>query len=505
MNVSRVDVLICGAGAAGLTLAIDLARRGVASRLIERSSAPFHGSRGKGLQPRTLEVFDDLGMVDRIHALGGPYPAPRAWRDDGSYVDTPMAADAIATPTEPYGMPWMAPQFITERIMRDRLAEFGERPHFGCELIAMQQDAQGVTATLASAAGQETVRARYLVGADGGRSFVRQALGIGFPGKTMDIRGLVADVTLEGLDRGAWHRFNDNSMQRQIGLCPLAGTDLFQIQAPVPLEGEPDLSPEGLNAMVAERTGRDDIRVGAVAWASVFRMNARLADRYRVDRVFLIGDAAHTHPPTGGQGLNTSVQDAYNLGWKLAAVLAGAPDALLDSYAEERRPVAESVLGLSTRLLDAAKHGDSRRGREVRQLDLGYVGSSLTLQAPARSHALRAGDRAPDAPIHRASGTQARLFDLFRGPHWTLLGNAVDRDAIPAHPQLRMHVFGDHGDVVDTHGYVRDGYVLEPGTWVLVRPDGYVAGFATATDTDALVTYLQQVGAADGIEALACG
>jgi 2-polyprenyl-6-methoxyphenol hydroxylase-like FAD-dependent oxidoreductase len=494
MAVSNIDVLICGAGAAGLTLAIDLARRGVAFRLIEKSDVPFHGSRGKGLQPRTLEVFDDLGIVDRIHALGGPYPAQRAWRDDGSHVDAPLVEDAVATPAEPYGVPWMAPQFITERVMRDRLAEFGKRPQFGCELVALQQDAHGVTATLASAAGQETVRARYLVGADGGRSFVRQALDIGFPGKTMDIRGLVADVALDGLGRDAWHRFNESSMQRQIGFCPLAGTDLFQIQAPVPLEGDADLSSEGLNAMVAERTGRDDIRVGTVAWASVFRMNARLADRYRIDRALLIGDAAHTHPPTGGQGLNTSVQDAYNLGWKLAAVLAGAPDALLDSYEEERRPVAESVLGLSTRLLDAAKRGDSRRGREVRQLDLGYTASSLALEGSARSHDLRAGDRAPDAPIHRASGTPARLFDLFRGSHWTLLGNAVDRDTIPAHPQLRVHVFGPRGDVVDTQGYVREGYGLEPGSWALVRADGYVAGFVTAEHRGLLMAYLQRMG-----------
>jgi hypothetical protein len=160
---------------------------------------------------------------------------------------------------------------------------------------------------------------------------------------------------------------------------------------------------------------------------------------------------------------------------------------------------------MSTRLLDAARKGDYRRGRDARQLDLGYAGSSLALEGSVRSHALQAGDRAPDAPIHRASGTQARLFDLFRGPHWTLLGNAVDRDAIPAHPQLRVHLFGERGDVVDTQGYAREGYGLEPGSWVLVRPDGYVAGFATATNIDTLVAYLQRVGVAVGAEALAYG
>jgi 2-polyprenyl-6-methoxyphenol hydroxylase-like FAD-dependent oxidoreductase len=183
---------------------------------------------------------------------------------------------------------------------------------------------------------------------------VRHTLNIGFPGETLGVRALVADVRLEGLDRLAWHRFQIGSPATQFMVCPLAGTDLFQLQGPVPLEGDIDLSPAALTELIARRTGRSDIVVHAVSWASVYSMNARLADRYRVGRVFLAGDAAHTHPPTGGQGLNTSVQDAYNLGWKLAAVIAGASAALLDTYEEERRPIAAGMLGLATRLLGEA-------------------------------------------------------------------------------------------------------------------------------------------------------
>jgi FAD binding domain len=256
---------------------------------------------------------------------------------------------------------------------------------------------------------------RYLIGSDGGRSFVRHTLGIEFPGKTLGVRAVVADIVLTGLGREAWHRFHDGAMDRQMALCPLAGTELFQLQAPIPLEGDVDLSAAGLTAMVADRTGRDDIRVQSVHWASAYTMNARLADRYRLSRMFLIGDAAHTHPPTGGQGLNTSVQDAYNLGWKLEAVIGGARDALLDSYEEERRPIAADMLGLATKLLDAAKRGELRRGRDVQQLDLGYPWSSLALEKPARSR-LIAGDRAPDAPIRGSAGQPMRLFELFKGP-----------------------------------------------------------------------------------------
>ena len=210
--------------------------------------------------------------------------------------------------------------------------------------------------------------------------------------------------------------------------------------------------------------------------------------------MFLAGDAAHIHPPTGGQGLNTSVQDAYNLGWKLAAVCAGAPDALLDSYEEERRPVAASMLGLATQLLDAAKQGDIRRGREVHQLDLGYPESSLALEEPRRDGTLLAGDRAPDAPVCGAAGQPRRLFDLFHGTHWTLLGYEADRAIVAPRQALRIHTIGARGDFVDAEGHFRDAFALSPGDWLLVRPDGYVGAIVASTRIEALEMYFQQCG-----------
>lgn len=482
----NTDVLICGAGAAGLTLAIELARRGVAFRLVEKMAGPFQGSRGKGIQPRSQEVFEDLGILDRLVAAGGWYPRLRKYRDDGGHDETDVAAPAPAVPSEPYRLPLMVPQFLTEAVMRERLVELGHRPHYGHELIAFEPDAEGVIARIATGEAEETVRARYLVGADGGRSFIRRTLGIDFTGKTLELRAMVADVVLTGLDREAWHQFNDSDMARWISVCPLMGTDLFQLQVPVPSEGEIDLSAAGLDAMARARTGRDDIAVHSVSWASVYGMNARLAERYRDGRVFLAGDAAHVHPPTGGQGLNTSVQDAYNLGWKLAAVLEGAPEALLDSYEAERRPIAAFMLGLSTKLLDNARQGDHRRGREVQQLDLGYRGSSLAPAAPSRAGKLSPGDRAPDAPMLGAGGQARRLFDLFRGTHWTLLGYHADRATAPQRANLHVHVIGPAGDLRDEDGHFRDAYAPSAGDWVLVRPDGYVAAIAAAHEIDAL-------------------
>jgi hypothetical protein len=390
----------------------------------------------------------------------------------------------------------LVPQFLTESVMRERLAELGHRVEYGCELVGVEQDQDCVTARIAAQAGDQTVHARYLVGADGGRSFVRAALGIGFPGKTLGVRAVVADVFLTGLERDAWHRFNEGSMERQLSLCPLAGTDLFQVQAPVALEGDVDLTAAGLAAMVAERTGRDDMRVHSVSWASAYTMNARLADRYRDGRVFLVGDAAHIHPPTGGQGLNTSVQDAYNLGWKLAAVSAGASDELLDSYEEERRPIAGDMLGLSTRLLDEMKRGELRRGREVQQLDIGYPESSLAMECPERSAGLLPGDRAPDAPIRRATGHSTRVFELFRGTHWTLLGYDVERDKVAPRAGLRIHTFGARGDVIDDGGHFRDAYAPQSGDWVLVRPDGYVGAIVASDRIESLERYFRIGGLA---------
>jgi hypothetical protein len=334
------------------------------------------------------------------------------------------------------------------------------------------------------------VRSRYLVGADGGRSLVRHVLGIDFPGETLGVRAIVADVELEGISRDAWHRFNPGA--RQISLCPLEGTPLFQVQGPVPLEGDVDLSPAGLTALVTERTGRP-IVIRSVIWASAYSMNARLADRYQVGRVFLAGDAAHTHPPTGGQGLNTSVQDGYNLGWKLAAVLRGAPERLLATYEAERRPIAAGMLGMATRLLDEGRRGPMRRGRETRQLDLGYAGSSLSLRMGERDGP-QAGDRAPDAPLRGAAGQPIRLFTLLRGAHWTLLGYETHQPVFAPLPGLRCHIIGQHGDLMDDGGHFRDAYAPSPGEWILVRPDGYIGAIVGSDNLSALERYLAEMG-----------
>ncbi|MYM23396.1 FAD-binding protein [Duganella sp. FT135W] len=488
----HTDILICGAGAAGLTLAIDLARRNVDFILIDQVSEPFGGSRGKGIQSRTLEIFEALDMADRMIAAGGRYPSQRHYAADGSYRDEVSVAATAATPSEPYGEPLMLPQHLTEGILRERLAELGHTPHYGHALLGFEQDGGGVTAHVSSSEGKIAIRARYLVGADGGRSFVRKTLGVDFPGESLGARAVVADLTLSGLTREVWHRWGKGT--GQISLCPLQGTTLFQLQMPIPLEGEFDLSDASISAAITDRTGCDGIEVHAVHWRSDYAMSARLATRYRVGRAFLAGDAAHVHPPTGGQGLNTSVQDAWNLGWKLAAVLRGADDALLDTYEEERREVAAEMLGMSTRLLDAARErGDLRRGREQQQLDLGYPASSLSLDERGDDALLRAGYRAPDAPMRGAGGQPCRLFSLLKSGDWIMLRyEASGSPAFTPRRGLRIITIGEHAALRDHQGHLRTAYGLTPGDIALLRPDGYLAALTHDEHSPALAAYIEQ-------------
>ncbi|MGW3092659.1 FAD-dependent oxidoreductase [Streptomyces sp. NPDC001102] len=465
------DVVIVGAGPTGLALRVDLARRGVDALVVEKADGLFPGSRGKGLQPRTMEVLEDLGVMEAILAAGGPYPVGMIWRD-GERVGEHRMFDPQevkeATADSAFTEPWMVPQWRTQEILFARLQELGGRVEFGREAVGLDQDEDGVTVRFA--AGPE-VRARYAVAADGGRSAVRRALGVEMTGETVDPNpALVADVTVSGLDRDHWHMFPQaaDGGDGFLAICPLAGTEEFQLVAGFPEGTVVDVSVEGVRKVAAARSHLAPEDITEVRWASDFRPRMALADRFRQGRVFLAGDAAHIHTPAGGQGLNTSVQDAYNLGWKLGAVIAGsAPAALLDTYEEERRPIAADMLGLTA----GVHRGEVRRGAATVQLGLGYRESSLAQDTRPAGTPLRAGDRAPDGTLDGV-----RLHDAFRGPHWTLVAVGV---AAPEVPKAVRVAAGQ-----EQPSYGRGLF--------LVRPDGYVGW---AGDTAAgLAGYLARVG-----------
>ncbi len=458
-----MNVLVAGAGPTGLTLAIELARRGVGVRLIEKSAEHFDGSRGDGLQPRTLEVFDDLGVIDEVLEQGIPLPVMRI-SIGGRFVDERRMAEPVdPTPDIPYPNAHMLGQSRTEAILRKRLADFGVEVELSTELVGFRQTDDQVIAELSTG---ETVTADYLVGADGGRSFVRKTLGIAFEGSTDEsIRMLLGDVSADGLDHsyGYWFAGADNPMEG-IALTPLSGGDQFQFGTPLD-DDQLDPTLETLQELVDRYAGPGVAKLRNLTWSTVWRPNVRLAERFRVGRVFIAGDAAHVHPPTGGQGLNTGVQDAYNLGWKLA----DGREEVLATYETERRTNAARVLGISDDLMQKHLDGDEtamERGENTRQLDVSY-------RDPADTAALASGDRAPDSPVVDAYGNKLRLFDLFRGPHETLLRFAPATTSDHPHAANVVRTAGTPDAYVSPEAF--EFYHAKDGDEILIRPDGYLA------------------------------
>ncbi|WIM98103.1 FAD-dependent monooxygenase [Actinoplanes oblitus] len=456
--------IIVGAGPTGLTVARQLQRLGAPFRILERSAQPFTGSRGKGLQPRTLEVLDDLGLIDRFRAAGDDYPEMLVHRPDGR--TTAWRMDELHDPTDavPYPNLFMVPQWRTSELLAE-----GVPVEFGVGVEALEQDSGGVRVALDTG---ETLTARYVVGADGGRSTVRRALGVEFLGSTHEEeRLLIADVRLSGLDRSSWHIWPGEPAFR-LGLCPLPGGDWWQLTAP-----PTDTPIEQLVASVDPT-----ITISEIGWTSQWRANIRMASRFRVGNVFLAGDAAHVHSPAGGQGLNTGIQDGYNLGWKLAT----GDDTLLDTYEAERLPVTADVLGISTDLhrrhVDNADDAMRRDDPILRQLSLNYRGGPLAAEHRTTPGLVRAGDRAPDASL---TGGR-RIFDLLRGGHATLLAFGFDGTL----PALPPNVRAEQLPPSETSAW--SAYDIHEPTLLAIRPDNYV-GCATQDPQD-ITDYLKLIG-----------
>lgn len=491
-----------GAGPTGLTLACDLARRGAAVRVIDRAAEFPAGSRGKGLSARTLEVLDDLGVIDQLLASGVTRMTHRKYQGAEVVAEADPRGEQVPGPEVPYPSGLMIPQWRVEQILRERLTGFGVHVEPGAGLTGFRQDGDGVTAT----AGDSEIRARYLAGCDGGHSTVRKSLGLAMRGETPDLQRMaVGDVEVDGLSRDAWHQWF--SADGVIMLCPLPGTTAFQVQASHELDAdgsplEPTL--ERFQRTFDRVAGVPGVRLSNLTWRSSYRVNVRMTDRLRSGRVFLAGDSAHVHPIAGGLGMNSGIQDAYNLGWKLGLVAAGqATDALLDTYEDERLPVASWLLGITSErlgvILDAVKEKgggvDAGASPELSQLSLGYPWSRLSRQAAPRPGGAQAGDRAPDAPLRGAAGERRRLFDLFRGPHFTLLG--LGERCAPAIAAtgtrggiVRPFLIG-RGGLADDGGHVARAYGTD--ALVLVRPDGYIGLVAAPEQAASVTEYLRSL------------
>ena len=516
----QIPILIVGGGPAGVCAALALARQSIDVRLIEQSPQASPGSRAKGVQPRTLEMFEALGVLDEVLASGGPFPRWRSYRAgkvawEKSIYQLLGIGEPVPDPAVPYPQTWMIPQWRTEEILRRELSRRGVEVEYGSALTALDQDDDGVTATIHRAGDTERVRAAYVIAADGAASAARKLLGVAFDGITRDAeRFVIADVRTADLDRTYWHNWSDPAdPAARVSICPLPATDMFQYVAPLlPGEPAPELTLATVQRLFDERSEGVVARFSDSPWIILHRTNERLASRFRIGRVFLVGDAAHAIPAAGGQGMNTAVQDSHNLAWKLAAVLRGAPDDLLASYEEERRPI-------SARLL-AVGNGTEENGEapDIFQLRNNYRDRSLSEDFRREPGRVRAGDRAPDAPLHLPEAS--RLFELIRQADLTVLtfgDDAAARSgivaaggarirlvpvvALPRAPELR-EVGGVAQVNVDrdspaTAEIVRAIYDVAPGEEVafLLRPDGYIGLVADSQIGKRLEAYLSRIAA----------
>jgi 2-polyprenyl-6-methoxyphenol hydroxylase-like FAD-dependent oxidoreductase len=485
--MNQTTVLIVGAGPVGLTLGCELARRNVLFRIIERSPVPQHGSRAKALQPRSLEIFNDLGIAGDLMQAGRTELPFRKFNGNQLIGET----DRSIFPRDDtrYPKTLLLPQITVEAALRAKLEELGGTIEWATELADFILTDTGVQCRLANPDGTEEVAFTYMVACDGGKSSTRKKLGINFAGETHENQQLwVGDVEVEGLTPDAWYNWLSPKFGLAFALFPFKDSNSWQVQAVMPPAEDGSLplpTLESFNQLFKERTQMDGITFTASTWQSIYRVNVRRAEKYRVGNAFIAGDAGHVHSIAGGMGMNTGIQDAYNLGWKLAAVINGqASPLLLDTYGAERIPIADWLLKTTSErqrvmFSEAAKGSglESMATNDTTQLNLNYRGSSLNRKGQITQNGLQAGDRAPDAHL----GDGSWLSDQFRGTQWKLLvfGNDVS-SAING--QVKV-IKGDDEAIIKAYGL--------PDGMVLIRPDGYVA--LITADEDDVDQYLQRL------------
>jgi 2-polyprenyl-6-methoxyphenol hydroxylase-like FAD-dependent oxidoreductase len=509
----QADILIAGAGPAGLALALQARAHGAAVRIIDRRPEAFRPSRALILHARTLEVLRPLGVTQALLARSDT--APAADLQLGSRL-VRITLDDLALPDTAFPHLTLIRQADVEQVLAEAAAGRGIRIERGTELTGLREGPAGVRAVLRSPAGDEQVLAGFVAGCDGPASIVRAQAGLGWPGRTYPVEVVLADVELDGdlADDAARvvagrpgllfaFRLGERATWRLLATRP-SGPD-----PPPPGQPGPPVPAAELQALIDQ--GGLTAQITDLAWSARYRLQLRVASRFRRGRLFLAGDAAHAFSPATGQGMNAAIQDAANLGWKLAFA-AARPDAgiLLDSYDLERRPVARQVLAM-THLAFWAEAGTgpvsstlrgrlaplaaplvpalmSRRRlvaeavRLLSQLTVGYRGSPLSVEGtPRRRGGPRAGCRLPDQLVTIA-GRSIRLHELLARPGVHIL---LDRDADP----IAALPLGPFVTVYRLTSASGRGLTA-------VRPDGYIGFRCQATDTRQLAAWLDRIGAA---------
>jgi 2-polyprenyl-6-methoxyphenol hydroxylase-like FAD-dependent oxidoreductase len=452
-----IDVIIAGGGPTGMMLAGELRLHGVGVVVLERDAEPTKVVRALGLHARSIEILDQRGIVDRFLALGTKHPLAGFFAG----IDKPAPERLDTKYPHTLGLP----QPVTERLLTEHAVEMGAEIRRGHTVVGLSQDDEGVTVELADGT---SVRARYLVGCDGGRSTVRKLAGIDFPGEPTRVETLLGEMEIGVPWEEAMPLMLEiRKTQKRFGIGPF-GDGVYRVVVPADGVSEDRAVMPTLDDFKTQlvRVAGTDFGVHSPRWMSRFGDATRQAERYRSGRVFLAGDAAHIHPPTGGQGLNLGLQDAFNLGWKLAAAVHGrAPEGLLDTYEAERHPVAEEVLNNTRAQIELMKlePGPQSVRRLVTEL-VGFEEVNRYLIEKIIAVAIRydlgsehdlVGRRIGDLALKRGG-----LYDQMHAGRGILLDQTGSLSA------------GGWSDRVD---HVVDVSEELDAPAVLVRPDGYVA------------------------------
>ena len=512
------DVLVVGAGPTGLMLANQLARRGVRTRIVDRHAGPSLQTRALGVQARTLEIYAQLGIAQRAIELGKRATGANMWAEGRRTARVPLGD--IGKNLSPYPFLLILGQDDNERLLGEELQRSGVAIEWNTELVALTQDENGVVARLKQPDGtMAEVRAGWVGGCDGARSAVRELSSIPFEGAPYEHVFFVADTQMTGpmtadelnvyFWRAGFHLF-----------FPMRGTDHWRVVGIVPpgLRGRGDLTLDDVLPSIREEAGAG-VTLQGCSWFSTYRIHHRRAQRFRDRRCFLLGDAAHIHSPVGAQGMNTGLQDSYNLGWKLALVVAGRADAvLLDSYEDERIPVARRLLSTTdrmfslvvsdtrvaglfrTRVLANAMALAMRLKRiqklaflTISQTGISYRDSPISETLSGLPEAApRAGDRFPWLRLKlSADGPSENFFGKLDDRRFTLilLGQPLPPGGVPG-----------LGDLLRTHVVPRDpandaelSRTRIPETaFYLLRPDGHIGLAGVHLDPAAVTRYVTQ-------------
>lgn len=492
-------ILVVGAGPTGLTCALSLARRGVAVRIVDKSTGPAQASRAMVVHARNLEFYRQLGFADEVVAAG--IEIDRVHLREAGHDAATFGFGDIGEGLSPYPFLLCYPQDDHERLLGAKLREAGVEIEWDTALTGLTQDDDGVDAALDSPTGPQTLRAPYLFGADGAHSAVRRALGIGFPGGDYEQLFYVADVEAAAAGREMVmsldaHGFalslpvRSSGMRRLIGLVPPDMAD------------RKDLGFEDIRPHIERLAGT---RVDRLNWFSLYHVHHRVAERFRVGRCFIGGDAGHIHSPVAGQGMNTGIGDAYNLAWKLADVVRGRAGAqILDTFEPERIGFARALVATTDRVFTGVVGGGVgssllrtvvmphilpmltgfsavRRAmfRAVSQVRIAYEDSALSRGEAGH---VAGGDRLPwVADIDNFAPLQSLDWQLHvHGQPTPALQQAADRLGLPLH----AFAWTQHAHQAGLH----------ENAAYLVRPDGYVALADKVQDPAAFTRYATDVG-----------